>query len=856
MGEVEPTFEQAQSWWKRMQKPVTFPGVAGHPYQPAVLWNAGLLFSPLLYTRPLSPDGLKLSGPQGLMRELAGYETDALQIEFSFGAGFHFPDRLGKATREGDELRDSHGRQAPSALSLPRNDSVEQELLGGNMPIVVSRVERDGIVWTCTVFSRLARGFEARSGKEDLLAEARWTAENPWGAAVKARMACHLTAPHVTLGYKVDLLETVIPYARALWWDGTVLQDDRGMARLAATAGAGGEIAFHRRLPDELVAGAEWLKEKRLAQDVMVLSAEAPAGGSVSFRLLIPYFAMDTGMLRKALEMSFDEALTRCRKYWQKQFKSASIETPETIINDSFDAYLYQGMLAAGRKPRSGHWILKTSPNNYEGLWGAHASIGAFSLDLRGQHALSRKVLDTFLANQGPIPEMIFTLSGVGGQQMESEGFSDHPGFLGSIDGFMAFLWAFYNGWTMWAIGQHARLTNDWDWFRGHADKLALACEWIAEQRKRTKLTDAAGRKALSYGLLPASNAFDWGFGHMFWSDAHSYRGIKEIAGCFERIGHARAVEFQREAEEYRQDIITSVSRCRDASPRVPLDDGRSLPFVPMSVEMRDYFKPDWTYAACGPLNLAWAGVVPADHELIGQVLAVLEAGRPLGEWDEKEQKYQGWDWGVRTPADEDFLECTRPKQGRCYWWRHKMTYEPGWIPQAFAFMERDDLPALFEHFYSCISNGGQHVEIRSPIEQRDGVPWCQPGQANLLWLIRNMLVREEGRKLVLAGSCPLMWLAPGKKIAVRGLPTYFGAVTYRIESQGAKVKVTFAPEFREAPESVAVRLRRPDGALPKSVMVNGRREAAATGFGTEVPKHQSEWVRLPAEGCVVEVGY
>jgi hypothetical protein len=412
----------------------------------------------------------------------------------------------------------------------------------------------------------------------------------------------------------------------------------------------------------------------------------------------------------------------------------------------------------------------------------------------------------------------------------------------------MAVLWAFYHGWTMWAIGQHTRLTGDWDWFKRHADRLALACDWIADQRKRTNLTDASGQRVLSYGLLPASNAFDWGFGHMFWSDAHNYRGIKEVADCLARVGHPRAGEFQREAEDYRQDVISSVSRCRDVSPRVPLDDGSSLPFVPMSVEMRDYFAPDWTYVACGPLNLAWAGVVPANHELIEQTLAVLDAGRPLGEWNGKDQKHQGWDWGVRTPADEDFLECTRPKQGRCYWWRHKMTYEPGWIPQGFTFMQRDDMPALLEHLYSCISNGGQHVEIRSPVEQRDGVPWTQPGQANLLWLIRSMLVREEGGSILLAASCPRAWLAPGQRISVTGLPTHFGAVSYQIKSSadGRTVTATFSPDFREKPDAIRLRLRHPDGILPKAVTINNQL----------TDQRATEWLTLPPEKCTLRIEY
>jgi hypothetical protein len=176
------------------------------------------------------------------------------------------------------------------------------------------------------------------------------------------------------------------------------------------------------------------------------------------------------------------------------------------------------------------------------------------------------------------------------------------------------------------------------------------------------------------------------------------------------------------------------------------------------------------------------------------------------------------------------------------------MTYEPGWIPQAFTFLRRDDLPALFEHLYSLISNGGQHVEIRSPIEQRDGVPWCQPGQANLLWLIRDMLVREDGGTLTLAGACPREWLAPGRRIAIADLPTHFGAVSFEVKSSrdGRAITATFKAKLREQPERVRLRLRRPDGALPKAVAINGQ----------PTEQQGSEWLSLPAEACKVRVEY
>src|SRR5574340_1517771 len=149
MAIAEASFEQAQTWWSKMRRPATFPGVPGHPFQPTVLWNAGLLFSPLLYSRPLDGEALKLSGPRGLMREMEGGEADALQVEFSFGAGFHFPDLNDNTTGE-----------------------IAQELRDGRMPVVISRLGQEGIEWTQTVFCRLLRGNEARTGKEDLFTEA------------------------------------------------------------------------------------------------------------------------------------------------------------------------------------------------------------------------------------------------------------------------------------------------------------------------------------------------------------------------------------------------------------------------------------------------------------------------------------------------------------------------------------------------------------------------------------------------------------------------------------------------------------------------------------------------------------
>ncbi len=823
---AEPTFGQAQTWWSKMQRPVTFTGVAGHPHQATVLWNTGLLFC----SNPREWEGgrPRLGSAWGLAPSLAqgmdGYELDALQIEFSFGEAFHIPDRLDNTGGEG-----------------------AQKLLEGRMPVVISRLKHDEIEWTCTVFSRAVPSSAAPkdSAIEDrqLLTEVQWVARNPTRRARRTLLSCHLTAPHILLGYKVKMEEKAGPYLRALSWEAPVLRDSRRAVRLAAAAEQGGEVTFAPRLSGD---GAGSAAELGLAQDVLQFRARVPAGGSVGFRMIVPFTAVkgDDDVVLGALRTRFERALARTQRDWRRVFRAARIDTPEQIVNDCFDAYLYHAMIATARRPVTGHCILKCSPNNYEAVWAAHSAIAAHSMDLQGQHELSRPVVETLLACQGPLPDHILKLFG-DTQVGESEGFSAHPGFLGNIEGHMAVLWANYHGWIMWAIAEHARLTNEWAWLGRHAGRLALACEWIEEQRARTRVLDKRGEKALSYGLLPASNAFDWGFGHMFWSDASTYRGLKAIAECLRRIRHPRAAQFLVQAQDYRTDIATAVARSRDASAPVPLEDGSIIPFVPMSVEMRDFFAPDWTYVSCGPLHLAWAGVVSADHELMQQVLAFLEAGRPLGEWDASRGEYQGWDWAAQVPADEDFLEATRPESGRCSLWRHRMTYEPGWIPQAFTFMALDDIPAMLEHLYSLISNGGQHVDLRTPVEQRDGVAWTQPGDANLLWLIRDMLVREEGDDLVLAGSCPRAWLSEGKTVGVTDLPTHFGLVSYRLRASAMKITGSFGFRFHTVPKSIRIRLRRLEGRVPHRVRVDGK-PAAANG----------EWIAPPPNANKLEAWY
>ncbi len=97
----------------------------------------------------------------------------------------------------------------------------------------------------------------------------------------------------------------------------------------------------------------------------------------------------------------------------------------------------------------------------------------------------------------------------------------------------------------------------------------------------------------------------------------------------------------------------------------------------------------------------------------------------------------------------------------------------------------------------------------------------------------------------MLAGSCPRRWLADGEHVAVKKLPTHFGAVSYRLEAKAKKVTGTFRFDFHTKPKAIRLRLRRPGGAVPKRVTIDGKLIAA-----------EGEWISLPPSARRMEAAY
>jgi hypothetical protein len=108
-------------------------------------------------------------------------------------------------------------------------------------------------------------------------------------------------------------------------------------------------------------------------------------------------------------------------------------------------------------------------------------------------------------------------------------------------------------------------------------------------------------------------------------------------------------------------------------------------------------------------------------------------------------------------------------------------------------------------------------------------LPPSNASNAAFLETLRLTLVHETlGRDgaptgLQLAYATPRGWLAPGKRIVVRNLPTSFGRLSYSIASARRGIRVSLDVPQRPSLRTLSLRLRLPGHARLASVLLEGR---------------------------------
>ena len=491
--------------------------------------------------------------------------------------------------------------------------------------------------------------------------------------------------------------------------------------------------------------------------------------------------------------------------YPQPEFEPAAhIEVPDGRLTDAWRCGAWH-LLRVLKKDQQGRYVIRDYP--YDAL--AHEShLIIRALDLQGMHQAARDGLARWLERDENQPARLDGL------------FADTNGAMSGVE------WDWQHaggpGVIQWQMVEHYLLTGDKDWLTRAAPKLQANADWMIRQR-RVYLQDVPGRQRLWIrGLQPPHNIWDsTNWRPWYESNANYWFGLSRYAEVIADLDAEISRKYTAEAQAYAQDILAAVEKSLVLSPVVRVGDGTYRSFLPPapyirgpasrcmptsfgSPEHTPGLYPDAIRGGVHLLNLS--GLLPRSDPRAQGLLDVLE-DRLLLEHHRLP---------MRTP-DYDPAK---------HWFSHAgWYYQCGIERTANVHLQWDDVPNFLRSFYNQYAvdvvvgpyTFNEHT-TRGPADKSFE-------EAAFLERLRNMLVMEEGASLWLARGTPRAWLAQGKRIAAKNMPTHFGAVGYEILSDVDHGRITASVELpsRRPPKAVLLRFRHPKTAPIKGVTVDGR---------------------------------
>jgi hypothetical protein len=444
-------------------------------------------------------------------------------------------------------------------------------------------------------------------------------------------------------------------------------------------------------------------------------TASADQPGSVEFRSPAARLHPTADQLAALTSASFDQQRLRVASAWRDAVGRMTLDVSDTRFNDAFRAsQVYLLLNRHGAVPRSG-------PLAHDAFWVRDAAYIGQAMERIGYAAENQATLAALLATQsadGSFP----AITDVAGPRPVEEWDAE--------------------GEAIGALVAHYRFGHDLTWLRGVYPAIARTARFQDALRGRTLNDDPETRS-----LLPANASAedlgpaDW---HHYWDDLWAVAGYREAAFAADEVGETTdAADFVARADDLQAAVLRSVAlvqartgklfipngpedvlssaMARGTTPAVwpvrSLHGAESLALLQLS--FRGYFQ-TWL-APQGGGYIHYAGTLwPYGG------LGIAHAALRLGLFDETQQVL---DWTINhqtIPGTYAWGEAINPQTGG---------------------LELGDMP----HSWAA---------------------------AELISLLRDMLVSEQEGVLLVNLGAPPSWLDPGKHIALTQAPTQYGPVT------------------------------------------------------------------------------
>jgi hypothetical protein len=647
---------------------------------------------------------------------------------------------------------------------------------------------------------------EARRGDEDIAALVRFTIRNTTHGRKQARLWIVVPQEQLRVWAVSDDEEyTVGGVGRIVPADPVQRQwrvDPYEAEPMRCIVNTGG----HGRLDE--VPFTDAVNPSVAIPTALLYTAELEGGESHSITLKVPFAGLtDSDDWVPLMMLDYDAALEDVIAYWRGLVEpGGQMKLPDTLLSELHKSVRTHVAITSDKDPGSGNIAVPAATYDY-GVCANEACWQITMFDQAGYHARAEKYLEAFLATQG--------MSHLDGNFASNEGLMQGLDFDAGVPLRSHFAYNLDPGYIMECMADHYRLTGDRAWLARVAPKLIAACDFVIRERARTKETGPNGGPAAHWGLMPAGHLEDnpeWRY--WFAVNAHAYGGMKGIADALADIGHPDAARLSAEATAYRQDIRRAARRALAEAPVVQLLDGTYIPRVPTRAGLRGR---DWGWfreAAYGALHLCESNVFDPNEPEMTWVLKDLE-----------DNLFVSRDWG-------------RPVDLERFWFSHGgVTIQANLMDLAIDYLRRGQvkhgLRALFNNFGASTYTDVRCFTEHPVVELGHGVgPFYKSSdEAKALVWLRAFFIREEGDTLHLAEGAPRAYFAPGESFGVRDMATYFGPISYRVQTEAGAVTATIVAPSRRAPGNLVLHLRLPDGKRITSVMVNG---APHTGFDAD----------------------
>jgi len=743
------------------------------------------------------------------------------KFAFEWGGNIHISKQGTKAKGqelkrlewEGDRIAWRIGSGASPNYRPGWNDST-LSVLDDYLPIATAKWTTDGIEYTEEGFATLLSGPPGpddpqRSEETPAVLMLKLTAHNPGSSAATAHVWL-ATSPAEKVTYQNNELRAgdgQLLRARVRWPDG---------AKVAAPVAVTDEKQRFEGLHAEL--------------------ALRPGETQTAF-IDLPYIPRLTAEEAKRLaELDYDAERDRVVAYWKGAVDHVvPFDVPEPRFDSFARAVIAHIRISTTKDPASGLYMVPAASYNYP-VFANEAAFQCVMLDALGDHALAAEYLKTPVALQG---SKKFDGTFTGDQKAVYHGARVNADY-----DYTAAQYNLDHGTVLWALAEHYFYTRDRAWLAENLPSMKRAADWVIEQRRLTRIMDG-DEKIPEYGLLPAGHLednSDWG--HWFAVNDFASAGMTALAETLADVSDADAPSYAREAAAYRQDLRDAILRAAQVAPVVQLRDHTYIPwFGPRTYEKIRLY---------GPIRVAFYTRYPQNvlpiyrlsetreilyGPMIHLTMNIFGPEEPvahwvLDDWEDNATLSSSMGLNVHGWVDDQ------------YWFSQGgMVFQANLQNPVLTYLRRHETPAairnLYNDFVACYyPDASSFTEEYHQWVHGSGPFYKVPDEARFVNRVRDALALEEDGSLWLASGAPQRWLAPGQKIQVHGLATYFGPLSYQIQGARDQVNATVQLPSRSPYKDAWLVVRVPEAKRLASVEIDGKpwKDFDAT----------RQWVHLP----------